>query len=98
MAKPEWGIKRTCQSCDAFFYDMKKNPITCPKCLSVYDEKALLSKKINYENTRDDSFKDLINADIDNGDGDFYLDVHTDLLDSLDELESDIQINSSHNS
>ncbi|WP_339852442.1 FYDLN acid domain-containing protein, partial [uncultured Nisaea sp.] len=32
MAKPEWGIKRTCQSCGARFYDLMKSPIVCPKC------------------------------------------------------------------
>jgi len=32
VAKPEWGKKRTCQSCGAPFYDMKRVPPTCPKC------------------------------------------------------------------
>ena len=32
MAKPAWGKKRTCTSCGTRFYDMKKNPATCPKC------------------------------------------------------------------
>lgn len=32
MAKAEWGTKRTCQSCDARFYDMQRQPIVCPKC------------------------------------------------------------------
>ena len=32
MAKPAWGIKRACQSCGAMFYDMRRTPITCPKC------------------------------------------------------------------
>ncbi|MBF0373311.1 MAG: TIGR02300 family protein [Alphaproteobacteria bacterium] len=32
MAKPEWGVKRTCLTCGARFYDMKKSPIICPKC------------------------------------------------------------------
>lgn len=32
MAKPEWGVKRTCQSCGARFYDMARSPIVCPKC------------------------------------------------------------------
>ena len=32
MAKSAWGRKRTCTSCGALFYDMKKNPATCPKC------------------------------------------------------------------
>lgn len=32
MAKPEWGQKRTCNSCGCRFYDMSRSPITCPKC------------------------------------------------------------------
>ena len=32
MAKPAWGKKRTCTSCGARFYDMRKNPAICPKC------------------------------------------------------------------
>ena len=37
MIKPEWGTKRTCQSCAARFYDMRRNPIICPKCESVFE-------------------------------------------------------------
>jgi uncharacterized protein (TIGR02300 family) len=32
MAKPELGLKRTCVSCGAKFYDMAKQPAVCPKC------------------------------------------------------------------
>ncbi|OAN55272.1 hypothetical protein A6A04_11495 [Paramagnetospirillum marisnigri] len=32
MAKPEWGQKRTCQSCGCRFYDLTRTPIICPKC------------------------------------------------------------------
>jgi len=32
VAKSAWGRKRTCTSCGALFYDMKKNPAICPKC------------------------------------------------------------------
>ena len=37
LAKPEWGMKRSCASCGARFYDMKRDPITCPKCEAVFD-------------------------------------------------------------
>ncbi|KAA5604904.1 TIGR02300 family protein [Roseospira marina] len=40
MAKPEWGSKRTCGSCGARFYDMRRQPIICPKCEAVYEEEA----------------------------------------------------------
>ena len=32
MVKPAWGMKRTCQSCGARFYDLNKKPIICPSC------------------------------------------------------------------
>ncbi len=32
VAKPEWGTKRLCPSCGARFYDMKRNPVSCPSC------------------------------------------------------------------
>lgn len=32
MAKPEWGQKRTCQSCGCRFYDLTRTPVVCPKC------------------------------------------------------------------
>ncbi|MEQ8604885.1 MAG: TIGR02300 family protein [Marivibrio sp.] len=45
MAKPEWGFKRTCLSCGAKFYDMKKDPIVCPKCEAVFDPDAATKLK-----------------------------------------------------
>ena len=40
MAKAEWGLKRVCPHCGAHFYDMRKDPITCPKCATVFDPAA----------------------------------------------------------
>ena len=37
MAKPEWGTKRKCVECGAFFYDMRKENFTCPKCGCAYN-------------------------------------------------------------
>jgi len=39
--KPEWGAKRTCQSCGAPFYDMRRTPIVCPKCGAGFDPELL---------------------------------------------------------
>jgi uncharacterized protein (TIGR02300 family) len=41
VAKPAWGLKRTCQSCGARFYDLQRDPIICPKCATVYDPEAV---------------------------------------------------------
>jgi uncharacterized protein (TIGR02300 family) len=37
VAKPEWGVKRVCQSCGARFYDLMRQPIVCPACGAVFD-------------------------------------------------------------
>ena len=37
MAKPEWGKKRICSSCNTRFYDLNKSPIICPSCGAVFD-------------------------------------------------------------
>ena len=37
MAKPELGTKRLCAGCGAKFYDLNKDPISCPKCGTVYE-------------------------------------------------------------
>src|SRR3954464_2967486 len=45
MAQPEWGAKRVCHSCGAPFYDLHRNPITCPKCGAEYDPEAILKSR-----------------------------------------------------
>ena len=39
MAKEEWGSKRSClnPACGARFYDLKRNPIVCPRCGTEFD-------------------------------------------------------------
>ncbi len=44
VTKPEWGTKRECQNCGARFYDLKREPIVCPKCETVFAIKALKPK------------------------------------------------------
>lgn len=38
MAKQlaERGTKRTCQACGVRFYDLNRDPISCPMCLAAY--------------------------------------------------------------
>jgi hypothetical protein len=47
LAKPEWGIKRVCQSCATLFYDFDKSPIICPSCGSPFDPEAVLKSRRN---------------------------------------------------
>jgi uncharacterized protein (TIGR02300 family) len=45
LVKPDWGLKRTCQSCGQRFYDMTRSPIRCPKCSAVFDPEATLKTR-----------------------------------------------------
>ena len=36
MAKLTWGTKRTCPSCGARFYDLRRSSVVCPKCDTPY--------------------------------------------------------------
>ena len=36
VAKQEWGTKRLCTSCGARYYDLRRNPITCPRCDEIH--------------------------------------------------------------
>src|SRR5208282_6729755 len=38
--KAERGTKRVCQSCGSKFYDLNRDPITCPICQAVYQLSA----------------------------------------------------------
>ncbi len=40
MARPELGEKRHCLSCESKFYDLNKDPATCPKCGVVFESQA----------------------------------------------------------
>ena len=45
MAKPEWGRKRICASCNKKYYDLNKSPIICPSCGAEFDPEDFLRKK-----------------------------------------------------
>ena len=47
MAKPELGTKRLCVGCGAKYYDLNRDPITCPKCGTLFDVgSAVRSSKV----------------------------------------------------
>jgi uncharacterized protein (TIGR02300 family) len=43
LAKPELGVKRTCQACGAKYYDLMRDPIVCPKCGATFVATVILS-------------------------------------------------------
>jgi uncharacterized protein (TIGR02300 family) len=45
LAKPEWGLKRTCQHCGARFYDMGSEGAACPKCGTKFDPDVVMKTK-----------------------------------------------------
>ena len=44
MVDPKLGTKRVCESCGAKFYDLNKQPVTCPKCSHSFDPMAAFVK------------------------------------------------------
>ena len=44
MVDPKLGTKRVCESCGAKFYDLNKQPVTCPKCSHTFDPMAAFVK------------------------------------------------------
>ncbi|HVI27857.1 TIGR02300 family protein [Hansschlegelia sp.] len=43
MAKPELGVKRTCPSCSAKYYDLMRDPPVCPKCGATFVATVIMS-------------------------------------------------------
>jgi len=45
VTKVEWGTKRICPNCGARYYDMRRDPITCPKCGAPFDAEILVKTR-----------------------------------------------------
>jgi uncharacterized protein (TIGR02300 family) len=75
----EWGFKRTCQSCNERFYDMRHNPITCPSCNTPYQIFTSRKKKTDDK----DAVKDFDELDI----PDEISDVDAGIIEDTDDLD-----------
>ena len=45
MTKVEWGTKRICPNCGTRYYDMRRDPIMCPKCGAPFDAEFLVKTR-----------------------------------------------------
>jgi hypothetical protein len=43
MPKDEWGVKRLCPHCASRFYDLQRDPMTCPECGHTFTAESLVS-------------------------------------------------------
>lgn len=98
MPKDEWGVKRLCPHCASRFYDLKRDPMTCPECghgfsaesLVMTRGRAMIAEKVAVKE-RDLDLDDLTeDADLDEGsdvelDDDLLEDDEDDNV-SLDEI------------
>ena len=55
MARAELGTKRVCGECGAKYYDLNRDPITCPKCGTIFEvEKPKLADVNEAEDQEDE--------------------------------------------
>jgi len=45
VTKDEWGTKRICPNCGTRYYDMRRDPVTCPKCGAPFDAEFLVKTR-----------------------------------------------------
>ena len=43
MPKDEWGVKRLCPHCASRFYDLQRDPMTCPECGHSFTAESLIA-------------------------------------------------------
>jgi uncharacterized protein (TIGR02300 family) len=85
MPKDEWGLKRICPSCSSRFYDLQRDPMTCPSCGATFSVESLTAVKgrpARVEKAAKPEAADVEEVpDIEGDDG---------VIDGDDDLESDI--------
>ncbi|WP_444464807.1 FYDLN acid domain-containing protein [Rhodobacter capsulatus] len=82
MPKEEWGVKRLCPHCASRFYDLAKDPMTCPVCSNSFSlesltaagrSRVMVSDKVAPREA-DLDVDDLADDDLDEDGGDVDLD------------------------
>lgn len=89
MPKEEWGTKRLCPHCATRFYDLTKDPMTCPACGASFTAESLTNgraRSLIAEKTaaRDEDQTDLVDDEDLDDDADSG-DLDDDLLDDDDD-------------
>lgn len=59
------GTKRVCQSCGSKFYDLDRDPITCPICNAVYQDQNAPIKPAIASSAEDDDDDEVISGSAD---------------------------------
>ena len=65
VSKSEWGQKRICPGCGKPYYDMKKNPPTCPACKTPFDPENLIRARRGRSAEKKTAAKDAVEEVID---------------------------------
>ena len=89
MPKEEWGTKRLCPQCATRFYDLMKDPMSCPACGASFTAESLTNgrtRSLIAEKTaaRDEEQTDLVDEEDLDDDADAG-DLDDDLLDDEDD-------------
>lgn len=89
MPKEEWGTKRLCPHCSTRFYDLQRDPMTCPSCGAEFTADSLLNTRsrglISDKTANREVEEDVIDEDLD--DAADSNDLDDDLLDEDDDSE-----------
>jgi uncharacterized protein (TIGR02300 family) len=85
MPKDEWGLKRICPNCSTRFYDLQRDPMSCPACGATFSAESLVTGKSRP--TRVEKVKPAVATEIDE-----MPDIEADeaVIDSDDDLDDDI--------
>lgn len=108
MPKEEWGVKRVCPSCAVRFYDLQRDPLTCPSCdeefsldsltqskgkVAAADKASMPKKEAKAEAPADDDSDDeVVLDDADDTDEASAADIDSTLLDDDDDEEDKASI------
>ena len=88
MPKDEWGVKRFCPHCASRFYDLQRDPMTCPECGTTFTAESLIAGR-SKTTTPDKVAKPSPKDDVPDIDEDTDLDEDTADVDLDDDLLED---------